>query len=149
VRPSAAAKPTENSKPDHPQGQRAEVPENQVYHKTDRLKLRGFDPIPAAREWRAVTLNEDRRGKPKDLAALDTEDPTPQIRRADGEHHRKEDEDRQGGFQQSSTMHQYSVSQDQAKKGKVQATPHGVGGERGLQRRKPNRMGRPPPRTKR
>jgi hypothetical protein len=121
VRPSAAAKPTENSQPDHPQDQRAEVPENQVYHKTERPKLGGFDPKPAARAWRAVTLNEDRSGKPEDLAALDTDDSTVEICRAEGERRRKQNEDRQGGFQQSSAMHQSSVSVGQVKKGQVPA----------------------------
>jgi hypothetical protein len=94
VRPSTAAKPTEDSQADHPQDQRAEVPENQVYHKTERLKLGGFDPKPAARAWWAVTLNEDRVGKPEDRAALDTDDSTPQVCSAEGERRRKQNEDR-------------------------------------------------------
>jgi hypothetical protein len=121
VRPSAAAKPTEDSQPDHPQDQRAEVPENQIYHKTERPKFGGFDPIPAAWAWRAVTLNEDRSGKPEDQAALCADDSTVEICSAEGEQRRKQDEDRQGGFQQSSAMHPYSVSQGQGKKGKVSA----------------------------
>jgi hypothetical protein len=41
-----------------------------------------------------------------------------EICSAEGKRRGKQDEDRQGGFEQSSAMHQYSVSLGQVKKGK-------------------------------